>query len=153
MKVKLGLVLMEGVIFSKSVIQFSVDGWSCVPSLLLTWGQTIVEVMLMGPPSKDPMQYCYTYCPKPCSRPRLTHTSIRDSWTLPGKSGSVSCGVTALLGPGAQSSVCALQESISQSCVSSGSPMVGLMVTSSKRAYATPRSASSRVHVSVAVHC
>ena len=44
------------------------------------------------------------------------------------------------LGPGAQGSVCALQESISQSCVSSGSSVVGLMATSSKRAYATPRS-------------
>ena len=31
-----------------------------------------------------------------------------------------------------------------QSCVSSGSSMVGLMVTSSKRAYATPRSAAPR---------
>ena len=43
-----------------------------------------------------------------------------------------------LLGPGAQGSVCALQESVSQSCVSSGGSMVGLMVTSSKRAYAIP---------------
>ena len=30
---------------SKSLIQFSVDGWSCVPSLLFTWGQTRVDVM------------------------------------------------------------------------------------------------------------
>ena len=30
---------------SKSSIQFSVDGWSCVPSLLFTWSQTMVEVM------------------------------------------------------------------------------------------------------------
>ena len=30
---------------SKSLIQFSVDGWGCVPSLLFTWGQTIVQVM------------------------------------------------------------------------------------------------------------
>ena len=138
---------------SKYLIQLSVDGWSCVPSLLFTWGQTIVEVMLMGPPSKDPMQYCYTHCPQPCSRPRLTHTSIRDSWTLPGKSGSVSCGVTALLGPGAQSSVCALQESISQSCVSSGSSIVGLMATFSKRAYVIPKSAAPRGPVPVAVPC
>ena len=28
---------------SKSLIQFSVDGWSCVPSLLFTWGQTKVK--------------------------------------------------------------------------------------------------------------
>ena len=45
MKVKLGLVLMDGAIFSKSVIQFSVDGWGCVPSLLFGLRQTMVEVM------------------------------------------------------------------------------------------------------------
>ena len=33
--------------------------------------------------------------PRPCSRLPLTHASTRDSWTLKGKSGSVSCGVTA----------------------------------------------------------
>ena len=42
---KLGLVLIGGAILSKSLIQLSVDGWSCVPSLLFTWGQTMVEVM------------------------------------------------------------------------------------------------------------
>ena len=31
---KLGLVLMGGVMLSKSLIQFSVEGWGCVPSLL-----------------------------------------------------------------------------------------------------------------------
>ena len=31
---KLGLVLMGGAMHSKSLIQFSVDGWGCVPSLL-----------------------------------------------------------------------------------------------------------------------
>ena len=45
LKEKLGLVLMGGTLLSKSLIQFSVDGWSCVPSLLFTWGQTMVEVM------------------------------------------------------------------------------------------------------------
>ena len=43
-----------------------------------------------------------------------------------------------LLGPGAQGSVFALRESISQSCVSPGSSRVGLMVTSS-RADVVPR--------------
>ena len=34
---------------SKSLIQFSVDGWSCVPSLVFTWDQTMVEVRkIMG---------------------------------------------------------------------------------------------------------
>ena len=40
---KLGLVLMGVAMFSKSLIQFSVDGWGCVPSLLFTWGQTMAE--------------------------------------------------------------------------------------------------------------
>ena len=38
---------------------------------------------------------CCTQCSEPCSRPLRTHTSTRDSWTLTGKSGSVSCGITA----------------------------------------------------------
>ena len=42
---KLGLVLMGGAMLSKSLIQFCVDGWSYVPSLLFTWGQTMVETM------------------------------------------------------------------------------------------------------------
>ena len=41
----MGLVLMARAMLNKSLIQFSVDGWSCVPSLLFTWGQTIVKVM------------------------------------------------------------------------------------------------------------
>ena len=36
---------MGRAMLSKSLIQFSVDGWSCLPSLLFTWGQTMVEVM------------------------------------------------------------------------------------------------------------
>ena len=42
-----------------------------------------------------PCMHGYTPCPQPCSRPPPTHASAGDSWTLPGKSGSVSCGVTA----------------------------------------------------------
>ena len=70
-------------------------------------------------------------------------------WRLLNTHGQVSvsllCGhCSFLLGPGAQGSVCVLQESVSQSCVSSGSSMAGLMTTSSKRAYAIPRSAVPR---------
>ena len=39
--------------------------------------------------------HLYTQCPQPCSRPPLTHTSAGDSRTPTGKSGTVSCGVTA----------------------------------------------------------
>ena len=33
---------MDGAMLNKALIQFSVDGWGCVPSLLFTWGQTMV---------------------------------------------------------------------------------------------------------------
>ena len=42
---KLGLVLMGVATLSKSLIQFSVDGWGCAPSLLFDLRPTIVEAM------------------------------------------------------------------------------------------------------------
>ena len=55
---------------------------------------------------------------------------------------------------GTQDFVCVLQECVSQSCVSSGGNMVGLMETSSKRAYAMPRkSAAPKAPAPAAVHC
>ena len=87
-------------------------------------------------PQKIPCMYCYSPCSQPCSRPPLTHDFTRDSQTPTGKSpvGSL------FLSPGSWCIriCCALQESISQSYVSSGSSMVGLMETSSKRTYAIP---------------
>ena len=64
---------------------------------------------------KVPCTYCYIQCLQLCSRPPLTHTSARDSWTLTGKSGSVSCGVTAPFSYVlvCTSFFCALQESVS----------------------------------------
>ena len=81
-------------------------------------------------------------------------TPLLETWTLLGKSDSVSSGVTAPFSWVLvhTSFCCALQESISQSCVSSGSSMLGLMVTSSKRAYATPRSAAPRAPTPLAGH-
>ena len=58
-----------------------------------------------------------------------------------------------LLGPSAQGPVSSLQESMPQSWVSSGSSMLGLMATSSKRADALPRSAAPRAPVPTAAHC
>ena len=67
---------------SKFSIQLSVDGWCCVPSLLLIWGQTMVEVMkIMLPPSKGPSTHCYTQYPQPCSRPSGPITS----WQIDGE--------------------------------------------------------------------
>ena len=69
------------------------------------------------------------------------------------------CGVlwghcSFLLGPGAHKVLFVPSKSLfPHSCASSGSSMVGLMVTSSKRAYAIPRSATPRVPNPVAFHC
>ena len=41
----LALVLMSEAMLRKSLIQVFVDGLICVPSLLFTWGLTMVEVM------------------------------------------------------------------------------------------------------------
>ena len=101
----------------KSVIQFSVDGQGCVPSLLFDLrpnyggGNEDNGDLLQ----KVPCRHCYSQCPQPCIGPPVTHTSAGVSWTLTGKSGSVSCGVTApfswvLVHTGF---VCALQESVS----------------------------------------
>ena len=59
-----------------------------------------------------------------------------------------------LLGPGVQRVLFVPYRSLlSQSCVSSGGSMVGLMATSSRRAYAIPRSAAPRAPAPVAGHC
>ena len=94
---KLGLVLMGGAMLSKSLIQFSVDGQGCVPSLLFDLrpnygGANEDNGDLL---QKVPCMHCHTQCSWPCSRPLPTHIPTRDSWTLTGKSGSISCGVTA----------------------------------------------------------
>ena len=66
-------------------------------------------------------QDCFMQCPWPRSRPPLTHASPGNSWTLTGKSGSVSCGDTAPFSwvLVAQGFVCALQESFFRNCGSS----------------------------------
>ena len=125
---KLGFILMGVVMPSKFLIQFSIDGWSCVPSLLFTWCQTMVEVMKIMVSSFKRSHACMLHSvPQSCSRPPLIHSFTGDSWTLTSKLW-VSLPwdhCSLLLGPCAQGSVCSLQESFSQSCVSSGSSMVG----------------------------
>ena len=74
-----------------------IDGWGSVPSQLFDLrpnngggdednGNLLQKVLCI---------HCHTQCPRPCNRPPPTHASTIDSWTLAGKSGSVSCGVTA----------------------------------------------------------
>ena len=148
---------MGRAMFRKSLIQSSVDGQGCVPSLLFKLrpnyggGDDDIGDLLQ----KVPCTHCCTQCPQPCSRPLLTHASTRDSWTLTGKFVSVSCGVSAPFSwvLVAQAFVCALQESVSPVLCKFWRLYVGLVVTSSKRAYATPRPTAPRAPAPAAVHC
>ena len=79
-----------GVMLSKSLVQFSVDERGCVPFLLFDLRPNYGG----GNEDKVPCMHPCTECPQPCSMPLLTHTSARDSWTLVGKSGSVTFVVT-----------------------------------------------------------
>ena len=115
-EVETGSVLLSGAMLHKSLIQFSVDGWGCVPSLLFDprpnygGGNEDNGDLLQ----KVPCTQCHTQCLWPCSRLPLTQASARDSWTLTGKSGSLVGSL--LLSPGSwciQGFVCALQGSVS----------------------------------------
>ena len=211
---------------SKSLIQFSVGGWGYVPSLLFTWGQTIVAQLVKNPPAmqetwvrslgwEDPLKGIWSsrrgrlptlvfwpgefhglYSPWRCRESDTTErlsfqtmvevmkimvTSFKRSHAgtvafsacspaaghhqpmpppeTPGHSraslGQSLVGSLLLSSESwcTQDSVCALQELISQSCVSSGGSIVGLIVTFFKRAYAIPRSAGPRAPAPAAVHC
>ena len=141
---------------SKSLIQFSVDWRGFFPFLLFTWGQTVVEVIKITVTSFKRSHTCAATLsdPNPASGHHWPMPALETpghTWASLGQSlvGSL------LLSPGSwweQGSVYAVQESIFQSCVSSGSSMVGLIVTSSKRANAIPMSAAPRAPAPVTVH-
>ena len=96
---KLGLVLMGGAMLSKFLIQLSVDGWGCVPSLLFDLRPNCPggNEDNGDPLQKVPCTHCRTQCPWPCSRPPPTHASAGDSWTLTGKSGWIFWGFSVPL--------------------------------------------------------
>ena len=136
---------MGRAMLSKFLIQFSVEGRGCVPSLLFDLrpnygggsednGDDLLQNVLC--------MHCYTQCPQPCSRPPPTHTSAGGSLTH----GQVWVSLLwshcfFLLGPVAHKVLFVPSKSLfTQSCVSSDGSLVGLMATSSKRAYAIPRS-------------
>ena len=113
-----GLVLMGGAMLSKSLIQFSTDGWISLPSLLFDMrpnygGSNEDNGVLL---QKVPCVHCYTQCPQPAAdhcwptplpeTPGHSRASLGQSFVV----GSL------LLSPGswcAQGFVCALQESVS----------------------------------------
>ena len=114
---KLGLVLMDGAMLSKSLIQFSVDECSCVPSLLLTWNQIMVEVMKIMVTSFKRHHACTATLSAPY--PAGGHHQPMPPPETPGRSQaslSQSLVGSLLLSPGSwctQGFVCALQESVS----------------------------------------
>ena len=139
---------------SKSLIQFSVNSQGCVPFLLFdlrpnSGGGNEDNGDLLH---KVPCTHCYTQCPRPCSRPPIPLL------VTPGHSGQVSVSLlwghcSFLLGSGAHKILFVPFKSLfPQSCVSSASSMVGLMVISFKSVYAIPRSAAPRAPAPAAGH-
>ena len=99
---------------------------------------------------KIPCMYCCTQCPQPCTRPPPTHAFIGEYWTLTGKPGSVSCGVIAPLSwvlVHTRFCLCPPRVYFPFLCKFW---QLWLMATSSKRAYAIPKSASPRASVPAA---
>ena len=139
---------MGRAMLSKSLIQYSVDGWGCVPSLLFSWGQTMVEVMKIMATSfkRSHARTATLSAPNPAAghcqhtllqRPLDTHGQVWVSLLW------VHCSF--LLGPGVYKVLFLPSRNLyPQSCVSSGGSMVGLMATSSKRTYAIPKCAAPR---------
>ena len=91
---KLGLVLMGGAMLNKSLIQFSIDGWSCAPCRLFTWGQAMVEVMKIMVTSLKRSHECTATLSAP--NPAAGHHRPKPSTETPGKETSrqFSFGVT-----------------------------------------------------------
>ena len=150
-------VLTGRAFLSKSLIQFSVDGHGCVPSLLFDLRPNYVggnedNGNLL---QKVPCMHCHTQCSRPCSRPPPIHAFTGGPGHSQGSLGQSLVGFCSfLLGSGADKVLFVPSKSLfPQSCVSSGGSMVGLMVASSKRVYATPMSAAPRAPAPVAGHC
>ena len=116
------------------------------PPCFLTWGQTMVEVMKIMVISFKRLHACTATqspltLPQATANPRLRQRLLdthRPVWV------SLLWGhCSFLLGPGMQKVLFVPSRSLfPQSCVGSGGSMVGLMATSSKGAYAIPRSAA-----------
>ena len=140
---------------SKSLIQFSVDGQDCVPSLFFDLrpnydGGNEDNCDLL---QKVPCTHSCTQCPDPAAGHH------QPMWRLLDTHGQVWLSLfwghcSFLLGPGVHKILFVSPKSLFlQSRVSSGRSMVGLMATSSMKAYAIPKSAAPRAPASAAVHC
>ena len=108
---------MGEAMLSKSIIQFSVDGWDCVPPLLFDLGPKYGggNEDNGDPLQKVPCTHCHIQCPDPTAG----HQRPKPPLETPGHSGAglgQSLVWSLLLSPRswcAQGFVCALQESVS----------------------------------------
>ena len=144
---------MGGVMLSKSLIQLSVDGQDCVPSLLFDLRPNY------GGGNEDngdffKRSHALTAALN-APNPEAGHCQPRPP---PGTHGQVWVSLlwghwSFLLGPGAHKVLFVPSKGLfPQSCVSSGSSVVGLIATFSKRAHAIPSSVAPRAPASAAVH-
>ena len=94
---KLGLVLMGGAMLIESSIQFSVDGWSCVPSLLFdlspNYGGVNEDIGHLL--QKVPCACCLIQFPWHCSRPPPIMPLLDTPRHSQASLGSASCGINA----------------------------------------------------------
>ena len=141
---------MGRAMLSESLIQFSVAGWGCVPSLLLPPSQTVVEVMKIMVTSFKRSHECTATL-------SAHNLAAGHHWPtpLPETPGQVWVSLLwghcfFLLGPGAQGLLCPLSVYFPVLC-KLWQLYSGLMVTPSKRANAIPKSAAPRAPA--AVHC
>ena len=142
---KLVLVPMSGTMFSKSLTQFSVDGWGCVPSIIYlrpNYGGGNED-------NKDLLQK--VSAPNPAAGHHWLMPPMETPGHSPASLAQFLVG-SQFLSPGswcAQGFGFALAASVSQSCVSSRGSVVGLMATSPNRAYAIPKSTAPRVPAAI----
>ena len=117
----------------------------------------MVEVMKIMATSLEIAHECTAILTAPTLQQATTDPRLH--WSLLDTPGQVWVSLlwgycSFLLGPGAHEVLFVPSKSLfPQSCVSSGGSMVGLMVTSSKRAYAILKSAAPRAPAPVVVHC
>ena len=139
---------MGGTIFSKFLIPFSVDGKGCVPSLLLDLrpnygGGNEDNGNLLQKSHAQTLLHSMPLTLQQATANLHLHQSMRLLDTHGHVWVSLLWGHCSFhLGPGVHKVWLVPSKSLFKFCVSSGSPMVGLMATSSKRAYAMPRSAA-----------
>ena len=124
---KLSFVLMDGTMLSKSLIQFSFDGWGCY----LTWVNTLVKVRKIMATSFK--RFCACTAVLRALNPAPGHCRPTPFLDIHGQVwvSLLWDHCPFLLGPGAHKVLFVPTKSLfPQACLSSGSSMVGLMVTS-----------------------